>query len=122
MLIVAIVLQVLLALAFLLSGGRKLARTKSSLALRDLLHVAPWFWSVTGVIEVLAAVGLLVGIWVPLLAFLGGLTLAATMVGAIFTQVVNKQPFQRAVPGVVLLALAVVVLLARWPDVAHLLG
>src|ERR1051326_5732093 len=83
--IVAIVLQVLLALAFLFSGGRKLAGAKSSLEMRDRLHVAPWFWSLTAVIEAVAAIGLLVGSWIPALAFLAALVVAATMVGAVFT-------------------------------------
>ncbi|HLV97609.1 MAG TPA: DoxX family protein [Ktedonobacterales bacterium] len=120
--IVAIVLQVLLALAFLLTAVRKLAGTKASVQMRDLLHVAPWFWMVTGVIELVAAVGLVVGIWIAPLAVLGALLLVATMAGAVFTQLVNRQPFQRALPAVVLLALGLVVVLAHWSDATRLLG
>lgn len=120
--IVAIVLQVLLALAFLLTAVRKLAGTKASVQMHDLLHVAPWFWMVTGVIELVAAVGLVVGIWIAPLAVLGALLLVATMAGAVFTQLVNRQPFQRALPAVVLLALGLVVVLAHWSDATRLLG
>ncbi len=122
MTVVAIILQMLLALAFLFSGGRKLANSKASQTRRDHLHVAPWFWWVTGLIEVLATIGLLVGIWLTPLAFLAALVLAATMIGAVFTQLVNTQPFRQAAPAVVLLVLALVVALAHWPDVTHLPG
>ncbi len=120
--IVAIVFEVLLFLAFLLTGGSKLAGAKWSLERRDHLHVAPWFWRVTGGIEVLGGILVLVGIWVPPLAFIGALLIAATMIGAVYTEVINKAPFQQAIPGLVLFVLALVVILARWSDLPHLLG
>lgn len=95
--------QVLLAAMFLLSGSSKLAGAAPMVALFDAIGVGPWFRYVTGGIEVVSAVALLV----PALAPFGAMALAATMVGAVTTHlfVVGGSP---AVPVALLLgALAV---------------
>jgi hypothetical protein len=64
---------------FLLAGGSKLAGAAPMLALFDAIGVGQWFRYVTGVIEIVSAVALLV----PSLAAFGAVALAATMTGAI---------------------------------------
>jgi putative oxidoreductase len=73
-------------------------------ALFDAIGVGQWFRYVTGVIEVVSALGLLVPASAPFAALL----LAATMVGAIATHlsIVGGSP---ALPGLLLLGLLVVV-------------
>ena len=97
-------LQLGLAALFLFAGGSKLAGAPAMVALFDAIGVGQWFRYVTGLIEVLSAVALLV----PALAPFGALLLASTMVGAIATHlfIVGGSP---AVPGVLLLGLLVVV-------------
>lgn len=97
-------LQVGLATLFLLGGGSKLAGAPAMVALFEAIGIGQWFRYVTGLIEVVSAVGLLV----PALAPFGALLLASTMVGAIATHlfIVGGSP---ALPGVLLLALSVVV-------------
>jgi uncharacterized membrane protein YphA (DoxX/SURF4 family) len=70
----------------------------------EAIGIGQWFRYVTGLIEVVSAVGLLV----PALAPFGALLLASTMVGAIATHlfIVGGSP---ALPGVLLLGLSVVV-------------
>jgi uncharacterized membrane protein YphA (DoxX/SURF4 family) len=97
-------LQVGLATLFLFSGGSKLAGAPAMVALFEAIGIGQWFRYVTGLIEVVSAVGLLV----PALAPFGALLLASTMVGAIATHrfIVGGSP---AFPGVLLLGLFVVV-------------
>ena len=97
-------LQVGLAALFLFAGGSKLAGAPAMVALFDAIGVGQWFRYITGLIEVVSAVVLLV----PALAPFAALLLASTMVGAITTHlfVVGGSP---ALPGVLLLALLVVV-------------
>ena len=97
-------LQVGLATLFLLAGGSKLAGAPAMVALFEAIGIGQWFRYVTGLIEVVSAVGLLV----PALAPFGALLLASTMVSAIATHlfIVGGSP---ALPGVLLLALSVVV-------------
>ncbi len=83
---------------FLLAGGSKLAGAAAMVALFDAIGVGQWFRYLTGGIEVVSAVALLV----PSLAPFGAIALVATMVGAVATHlfIVGGSP---AVPAVLLL-------------------
>ncbi len=97
-------LQAGLAALFLFAGGSKLAGAPTMVALFDAIGVGQWFRYVTGLIEVVSAVTLLV----PPFAPFGALLLAPTMIGAIATHlfIVGGSP---ALPGLLLLGLLVVV-------------
>jgi len=89
--------QVVLAGMFLLAGGSKLAGVAAMVALFDAIGVGQWFRYVTGGIEVVSAVALLV----PSLA------LFATMIGAVATHlfIIGGSP---ALPVLLLLGSLVV--------------
>jgi putative oxidoreductase len=76
--------RILLALAFGAAGVAKLAGAAQMVQVFDAVGIGQWFRSVTGVVEVLGAVLLLV----PATGFLGGLLLTGTMVGAVATHLV----------------------------------
>ena len=99
--------QVALAGMFLLSGGSKLAGAAAMLALFDAIGIGQWFRYVTGAIEVVSAVALLV----PSLAPFGAAALVVTMIGAVATHLllIGGSP----VAPMVLLLGAVVVVWAR---------
>ena len=107
--IVVTVLQILLALAFLMAGSGKVASAKMSLVQRDRLQVAPWFWRLTGVLEVAAALGMLVGIWVHPVAAVAAILIGCVMIGAFSTHLRRRDSIGHAAPTLVLFALAVVV-------------
>ena len=73
--------QIALAGMFTLAGGLKLAGVPVMVALFDAIGVGQWFRYVTGSIEVVSAVALLVPSW----AAFGALLLVPTMIGAVFT-------------------------------------
>ena len=73
--------QIAVAGMMLMSGGMKLAGAPELVALFDAIGIGQWFRYVTGAIEVISAVALLV----PSLAAFGALLLVPTMVGAIAT-------------------------------------
>jgi putative oxidoreductase len=89
--------QVVIAVAFLLAGGSKLAGAPAMVGLFNAIGIGQWFRYVTGVIEVGSAIALLV----PSLAPYGSLALAATMTGAVFAQlfVVGASPLPALVLG-----------------------
>ena len=91
-------MQIILAGMFLLAGGSKLAGAAAMVALFEAIGVGQWFRYVTGGIEVVSAVALLV----PSLAPFGAVALVATMVGAVATHlfIVGGSP---AVPLLLLL-------------------
>lgn len=73
--------RILLALAFGAAGIAKLAGVPEMVQVFDAIGFGQWFRYVTGAVEVLGAVLLLI----PALGFVGGLVLFATMVGGVAT-------------------------------------
>ncbi|KZR57819.1 hypothetical protein A3781_02980 [Bacillus badius] len=68
----------------------------------------------TGLFEILSAVVLIAGIWLPPLAVTGGLMIAATMTGAGFTHLKMKDPVKNMTLPLVLLVLGLVVAAVNW--------
>lgn len=97
-------LQILAAAAFLAAGGAKLAGVPMMVAIFDQIGVGQWFRVVTGLVEVIGAVALLV----PVTAAFGGLLLAITMsVGVlIHLFVIGGSPLPAAVLLVVTATIA----------------
>lgn len=101
------VLQVLLALAFLGAGFGKLSGQPAMVDVFQQIGFGQWLRYLTGSIEVISAVLLLV----PRFVGLGALLLVATMLGAVCTHLflIGGTP----VPALVLLILSAVVLWGR---------
>ena len=89
-------LRILLALAFGAAGIAKLAGVAQMVQVFDAIGVGQWFRYLTGAVEIIGSVLLLI----PAMGFFGGILLAATMVGAIATHLllIGGSP----VPAVVL--------------------
>jgi putative oxidoreductase len=77
--IVLWVVQIATAAMFLFAGSLKLTGAPPMIATFDAIGMGQWFRYVTGTIEVLSAILLLI----PSLAFFGALLLVPTMVGAV---------------------------------------
>jgi len=92
---------------FLFAGSLKLAGAPMMVALFHAIGIGQWFRYLTGSIEVVSAILLLV----PSLAFLGALLLVPTMVGAVLTHlfIVGGNPG----PATVLLAAAAAIAWTR---------
>ena len=108
--------QIALASMFLFAGGLKLTGAPELVALFDAIGIGQWFRYVTGSIEVVSAVALLV----PSLAAFGALLLIPTMVGAVFTHlfIVGGS----AVPATVLLTGSLAVAWAHRDQLASVLS
>lgn len=111
------IVQVLLALAFLLAGGMKLLRSKEQLV-EQLAWVEDFGQNIVkaiGTVEVLGALGLILPVLTNILPFLTPLAaigLVLDMLGAAFTHFRRKEPPMIAV-NVVLLLLAAFVAYGR---------
>src|ERR1700688_2287272 len=81
--IVLWVAQVALAVMFLMAGGSKLVGVPAMVSLFDAIGLGQWFRYVTGVVEVVSGIALLV----PSAAVFGAMLLIPTMLGAIVTNV-----------------------------------
>jgi uncharacterized membrane protein YphA (DoxX/SURF4 family) len=114
--IVGIILQIILGVFFTPEGVIKWTHVGPSTARFTHFRYPQWFRYVTGVVELLVGIGLLVGLWLPWLAVLAALLLIVEMVVAIFSHLVRgKDPFvPDAVPAAVVLVMALVVLVLHW--------
>src|SRR5579864_5239493 len=107
--IVCWVLQGLAAAAFLAAGGSKLAGVPAMVEMFEKVGAGQWFRYLTGALEVIGAVALLV----PRAAFYGAVLLAIVMIGAIVTHlaVLGGSP----IPALVLLVIVGTVAWLRRP-------
>ena len=107
--IVLWVLQIGAAGMFLLAGVPKLLGTGVMVQLFDAIGIGQWFRYLTGAIEVVAGLSLLV----PSLAFFGAIALVATMAGAAITHlfIVGGNP----APAIVLLIVTAIIASLRRP-------
>lgn len=67
----------------------------------------------TGLFEVVTGIVIIVGIWLPILALLGGVMLVVTMIGAIGTHVKIKDRVKNMMMPIVLLVLGAVVIVLQ---------
>ena len=109
-----IVVQVVLGLLFLLIGSVTVAGMKMFVENFRRFGYPQWFRIVTGSLEALGGIGLLIGIWVPWLAELASAGLTLVMLGAVLTQLRTREPLKKMVPAIVLGALASLVVVSYW--------
>ena len=109
-------LQVLVAVAFVAAGSGKLLGTPEMVALFDAVGLGQWFRYVTGLLEVLGALLLVV----PGKTAFGAVLLAVVMAGA---AVVHLTVLHTALTApLVLLALTALIVRGRRSQLARLLG
>jgi uncharacterized membrane protein YphA (DoxX/SURF4 family) len=108
--------QIALAAMFLFAGGLKLTGAPAMVGVFDAIGIGQWFRYVTGSIEVVSAVALLVPGW----AAFGALLLIPTMVGAVITHlfIVGGSP----APAIVLLIGSIAIAWARRDQLASVLA
>jgi len=115
-----IIIQVVLGLLFLSIGSMTVAGGKMFVENFRRFGYPQWFRVVTGSLEVLGGLGLLIGIWLPWLAAFASAGLTLVMLGAVFTQVRTRESWQKIVFPLVVGALVVVVAASYWPTFLHL--
>ncbi len=104
-------LRVVVGLIFLFQGGAKLAGAADEW--RDDLQVAPWFWILIGVVQVVGALGLFASIRYEQFALPVGALFVVMMAGALVTHVRVSDPISEMIfPAVVLLLSALIAVLA----------
>src|SRR3954463_2644124 len=94
MVILTFILQGILALMFLMAGFGKVTGSKLHVEAFTHWRLPQWFRVVTGLVELVGAVLLIVGYWVPTSAMAGALLLAVTGVGGILTHFRVKDSFK----------------------------
>ncbi|HZR40777.1 MAG TPA: DoxX family protein [Ktedonobacteraceae bacterium] len=112
----ATVLQIILAITFI---AVPVSRMFGAPTLQQVLAlgVPRWLVWVANIVEVSGAVLLLLGLRMKLLATIGALLIAASMVGATLEHVQAGNLFAELPWTLVFLGLSLIVVLLRWPAV-----
>jgi putative oxidoreductase len=116
-----VIAQVVLGLLFLFIGSLTVVGMKALVENFRHFGYPQWFRVVTGSLEALGGAGILIGIWMPLLAELASAGLTLVMLGAVFTHVRVRDPLKKVAPAIVLGALACLVVVSYWPAFLPLL-
>ncbi|MCY9666048.1 DoxX family protein [Paenibacillus alginolyticus] len=110
--IAAIIIQIVLALGFLMFGASKLG-SKQMVDEFTRYGMPQWFRVITGLLEIAGAALLVAGIWNDRLVVFGGWLLVVIMVGAVITHLRIKDPVSKIGMPVILIILTLVVLLIK---------
>ena len=105
-----VILSILLALLFLGTGAAKLTGAQVSRSDAERFGYSYPRFRIIGALEVAAAVGLVVGLFVEALAVATAVGLALLMIGAVFTHLRVKDPVAKAVPAAVIVVLSVLLI------------
>ncbi len=100
--ILSIVLQFVLGFVFLLAGVTKVFGSKMHRESFEHWRLPQWFRVVTGLVEVIGAVAMFVGIWTISWAVFAGAWLAIIMFVGIFVHIRVKDTFQQILPAIIL--------------------
>ncbi len=98
--------SVVLALLFLATAAGKLTGQRASIASRDHLEIAPVRWQQIGLLEVVGAFGVLIGLTLPPLGVAAAAGLVLLSLGAIATHVRAGDTPAAALPALAALVLA----------------
>lgn len=109
MTVLSIILQVILGLGFLMFGFMKLGSKQMVEGFKHYGYPG-WFRVFTGLVEIISAVFVIIGIWNETLAAWGGLLIVVTMIGAIITHIKIKDAVKSMMMPIILLLLGFIVL------------
>ncbi|MBE5103380.1 DoxX family protein [Priestia aryabhattai] len=109
----SIIIQVLLGIGFIMFGFMKFGSKQMVEGFKTYGYSAG-FRIFTGLVEVIAAALLIVGIWHEQVAALGGALVVATMIGAILTHIKIKDNFRNMMMPIILLILGGIVLVLNY--------
>jgi uncharacterized membrane protein YphA (DoxX/SURF4 family) len=104
-----VVAAFLLTLLAVVVGLAKVQRLPASLQVRDQAQIAPVVWTVTGWVELIAAAGLIVGVFVSLeLALVGAVILLVSYLALAIRQLTQRLTPAATAPAFLLSVLAAV--------------
>lgn len=117
--LLSIILQSWLLFSMAFFGFSKLAGAKHQIELFESIQFPQWFRVVTGVVQIAAVAGLIIGYWYPGVASWTGIGVGIMMLIAVLSHVRVKHSFGKIFPAVLNIAIAVAVLLLFAEDLAH---
>ncbi|MFJ5766469.1 DoxX family protein [Lysinibacillus sp. NPDC093210] len=113
--IVSIILQTLLTLMFLMASFGKLRGAKTPIEEFNKLRLPQWFRVITGVIEFISAVALIIGYWDASWLAIGALLIACTAICGVLAQIRIRDSFKNMLMIIVIGVMAIFLFINNMP-------
>lgn len=107
--ILAIILQSWLLFSMAFFGGSKLAGAGHQVELFDSIKLPQWFRVITGIVQIAACIGLIIGYWYGEIAAWSAILVGIMMLIAILSHLRVKHPFGKVFPAILNLVIAAAV-------------
>jgi uncharacterized membrane protein YphA (DoxX/SURF4 family) len=120
--ILTIVLQSWLLFSMAFFGGSKIAGAKHQVELFDSIKLPQWFRVITGYVQIVGCIGLIIGYWYPGFAAWAGILIVIMMLLACLSHVRVKHPIGKVIPALLNLVIAIAVVLLYADELPHLFG
>ena len=112
--IALVILATLLGLMTAFSAVGKFSKNPKAVDMLRQLGITDSQIRLLGIVEVLGALGLLIGIWVPILGQLAAIGFVLYFLGAMIAHVRAKDPMKDMAPALVLLILSIIVTILQF--------
>ncbi|WP_099157554.1 DoxX family protein [Virgibacillus ndiopensis] len=106
MTIASYVLQNILTAIFLIVSLQKIVGHRQQVNIFKNLKLPQWFRIVTGWVELIGVVGLIIGFWVPWVVAIAGIWFGITMLVGSVTHIRVGDPIGKAMPAILLLVIS----------------
>ncbi|WP_139995263.1 DoxX family protein [Paenibacillus paridis] len=120
--ILTIVLQSWLLFSMAFFGGSKIAGAKHQVELFDSIKLPQWFRVITGYVQIVACIGLIIGYWYPEVAAWSGIGIGIMMLLAILSHLRVNHSFGKVFPAILNLLIAIAVVFLYADELSNLFG
>jgi uncharacterized membrane protein YphA (DoxX/SURF4 family) len=120
--ILTIVLQSWLLFSMAFFGGSKIAGAKHQVELFDSIKLPQWFRVITGYVQIVGCIGLIIGYWYPSVAAWTGILIGIMMLLACLSHFRVKHPIGKMIPALLNLLISIAVVILYADELPHLFG
>ncbi|MBH5318456.1 DoxX family protein [Paenibacillus sp. GSMTC-2017] len=122
MVILSIVLQSWLLFSMAFFGGSKIAGAKHQVELFDSIRLPQWFRIITGYVQIVGCVGLVIGYWYPVMIAWTGILIGIMMLVACLAHVRVNHSIGKMIPALLNLLIAIALVFLNADELSQLFG
>ncbi|MFA1819747.1 DoxX family protein [Virgibacillus oceani] len=120
--IISFMLQGILSVSFSVAGIQKIMGDRRQVDMFKNLRLPQWFRVVTGWVQLVGVVGLIIGFWLPWVVVIAGLWFAVTMLVAMLAHIRVKDPFRESASAFMFLVVSFTLSMLRFSELQGILS